>query len=206
MSCAALVLAAGEGRRLGRPKALVRLGDELLVERTTRTARAAGCEPVVVVLGSGATEVVTTAALDDAVVLVNDAWPEGMGSSLQVGLHALTEMGAEACVVLLVDQPGVSADVVRRLIDAPPAPAVAASYGGRQGNPVRLHASVWDDVCAAAVGDVGARAWMRTHPEDVDVVACDDLGDDDDIDTPDDLTRAKHLSSGTDQAKMEPKA
>ena len=196
MSCAALVLAAGEGSRLGRPKALVQLGDELLVDRTIRVARAAGCDPVVVVLGARATEVVAVADLEDTVVLVNDSWRQGMGSSLQVGLHALSEMGADACVVLLVDQPGVSADVVRRIAGAPPAAAVAASYAGRQGNPVRLDAKVWQEVCAAAVGDVGARAWMRTHPEAVKVVACDDLGDDDDIDTPDDLTRAK----------MEPKA
>ena len=191
MSCAALVLAAGEGRRLGQPKALVELRGELLVDRTVRVARAAGCGPVVVVLGASATEVVAAADLDDAVVLVNDSWREGMGSSLHVGLHALSEIGADACVVLLVDQPGVSADVVRRIVGAPPAAAVAASYAGRQGNPVRLHSTVWADVCAAAVGDVGARAWMRAHPEEVEVVACDDLGSDDDIDTADDLTRAK---------------
>ena len=195
MSCAALVLAAGEGSRLGRPKALVQLGDELLVDRTIRVARAAGCDPVVVVLGARATEVVGVAELEDTVVLVNDSWRQGMGSSLQVGLHALSEMGADACVVLLVDQPGVSADVVRRIAGAPPAAAVAASYAGRQGNPVRLDAKVWQEVCAAAVGDVGARAWMRTHPEDVEVVACDDLGNDDDIDTVDDLTKAKDLES-----------
>ena len=199
-ACAALVLAAGAGSRLGRPKALVRIGGELLVERAVRVARDAGCAPVVVVLGADAADVVTQADLQDALVLVNDAWPEGMGASLRVGLRALAEISAEAAVVLLVDQPRISADIVRRVAQAPASPAVAASYAGRPGNPVRLHAAVWDDVCASAVGDVGARAWMRTHPGDVDLVACDDLGSDDDIDTPDDLTRM------LDDAKMEPKA
>lgn len=198
-ACAALVLAAGEGRRLGRPKALVSLGGELLVERALRVAQEADCEPVVVVLGASAVEVVGAADLRGAVVLVNDGWPQGMGSSLQVGLHALSEMGAEQAVVLLVDQPRVTADVVRRVSGAPStAAAVAASYAGRPGNPVRLRASVWDDVCAAAVGDVGARAWMRSHPDDVDLVACDDLGSDIDIDT------AEDLSNLSDDAKMEP--
>lgn len=205
MSCAALVLAAGEGSRLGRPKALVRLDGELLVDRSVRVAREAGCDPVVVVLGASAADVVTSGDLRDTVVLVNDSWRAGMGSSLQVGLHALAEIGADACVVLLVDQPGVSAGVVRRIADAPAAAAVAASYAGRQGNPVRLDAAIWDEVCAAAVGDVGARAWMRTHPEDVNVVACDDLGDDDDIDTADDLSRAEQLRQ-SGEAEMEPKA
>ena len=80
--------------------------------------------------------------------------------------------------------------VVRRLVARPSGPpAVAAAYGGRQGNPVRLDASVWADVAVAAEGDVGARAWMRAHPDKVEVVACDDLGVDDDIDTAEDLAR-----------------
>jgi CTP:molybdopterin cytidylyltransferase MocA len=204
--CAALVLAAGEGSRLGRPKALVLLGGELLVDRTVRTAHEAGCDPVVVVLGASAQDVVATAALPGALVLVNDAWPDGMGASLRVGLRALAEIGAESAVVLLVDQPRVTADLVRRIATAPAARAVAASYGGRLGNPVRLHAAIWDDVCASAVGDVGARAWMRTHPDDVEAVACDDLGSDDDIDTAEDLIAAKDLSRQSDDAKMEPTA
>jgi CTP:molybdopterin cytidylyltransferase MocA len=198
--CAALVLAAGEGSRLGRPKALVELAGELLVDRTARTAREAGCDPVVVVLGASAHDVVTTAALEGALVLVNKGWRDGMGSSLRVGLRALSEIGVASAVVLLVDQPRVTADVVRRIATAPVAPAVAASYGGRPGNPVRLDAAIWDDVCASVAGDVGARAWMRAHPDDVQVVACDDLGSDDDIDTTDDLIAM------LDDAKMEPKA
>lgn len=203
--CAGLVLAAGEGSRLGTPKALVEVGGELLVDRTVRVARAAGCDPLAVVVGAHATEVVHRAALDDAVVLVNDDWADGMGSSLRVGLRALTELGATAAVVLLVDQPRVTADLVRRVVSAPSAPAVAASYGGRPGNPVRLDATIWPEVCALAVGDVGARAWMRAHPDRVQAVACDDLGSDDDIDTVEDLGRVLEQNS-LNAEQMEPKA
>ena len=198
--CAGLVLAAGEGSRLGTPKALVEVGGELLVDRAVRVAREAGCDPVAVVIGAQAAEVCARAVLAEAVVLVNDDWVVGMGSSLRVGLRALTELGAGAAVVLLVDQPRVTPDVVRRVRTAPAAPALAASYDGRPGNPVRLDASLWAEVSATASGDVGARAWMRAHPERVHVVACDDLGSDDDIDTREDLIRL-----GGSEA-MEPKA
>ena len=188
--CAGLLLAAGEGKRLGGPKALVEVDGELLVDRAARMLADGGCSPVVVVLGAAAPEVTARAGLADAIVVVNDGWSQGMGSSLRVGLTVLAELGAGSAVVALVDQPRIGSDVVRRLVSHPSArPAVAAAYDGRQGNPVRLHASVWPDVAAAAEGDVGARAWMRAHPHKVEVVACDDLGVDDDIDTAEDLAR-----------------
>lgn len=190
MTVAGLVLAAGSGSRFGGPKALVELDGERLVDRAVRTMSEAACEPVVVVLGCCAAEVVAAAALDHAVVVVNDDWASGMGSSLRTGLGALTGHPVEAAVVGLVDQPLVTSRVVRRLIDSRPSrPAVVASYGGSKRNPVLLERAIWDDVCAAAVGDVGARAWLRAHPDDVLAVACDDLGSDMDIDTPADLHR-----------------
>ena len=186
---AGLLLAAGEGRRLGRPKALVALDGELLVDRGARLLRAGGCDPVLVVLGARADEVRATAQLADVDVVVNGGWAEGIGSSLRAGLQALRGRDVTAVVIALADQPGVTVDVVRRLVAAPAAPVVAAGYSGRPGNPVRLDAAVWDEVAAMAVGDVGARAWMRQHANEVRVVACDDLGSDADVDTPEDLSR-----------------
>ena len=152
--------------------------------------RDGGCDPVVVVLGASAREVVMHGDLVGAVVVVNDQWAAGMGSSLRTGLAAVADLGADAVVVALVDQPHVTARVVRRLVGAPlGAPALVASYDGRPGNPVRLHASIWPEVAELAVGDVGARAWMRAHPDQVQVIACDGLGVDDDVDTPEDLER-----------------
>ncbi|HET6911249.1 MAG TPA: nucleotidyltransferase family protein [Mycobacteriales bacterium] len=183
-------MAAGAGTRLGRPKALVELDGRLLVDRGVTMLRAGGCDPVVVVLGASAREVVIHADLTGAVVVVNDRWSSGIGSSLRTGLAALTDLRAPAALVALVDQPRVTADVVRRLVSAPSdAPALVASYDGRPGNPVRLAATIWPEVCELAVGDVGARAWMRAHPDQVIGIACDDLGDDHDVDTPEDLSR-----------------
>ena len=188
---AALVLAAGEGKRYGGPKALVRLGGELLVDRVVRVAHEAQCSPVLVVLGASAVEVVRSAHLDDAVVIVNDEWPTGMGSSLRCGLAAAADNAATAAVVLLVDQPDVGPESVRRLTDAwrDGARAAVASYDGQPRNPVILDATTWSEVCESAHGDVGARDWLRAHADEVRHVACDDLGSDTDIDTPDDLDR-----------------
>src|ERR1700712_5033323 len=85
---AAVVLAAGGGRRYGMPKALVEYDGSLLVERAVRTARAV-CDPVLVVLGAQAVAVWRRADLSGATVLANVDWETGMASSLRTGLDGL---------------------------------------------------------------------------------------------------------------------
>lgn len=197
MTVAGLVLAAGAGRRFGGPKALIELDGELLVDRAVRMLDEAGCAPVVAVLGASAVDVVARARLDGAVVVVNDGWADGMGSSLRCGLAAAADLRASAVVVALVDQPLVTADNVRRLVAGWPGTATArvATYAGEARNPVLLPAAVWPDVSAMATGDVGARAWLRAHAEQVELVACDDLGRPADIDTTDDLDNLRNANS-----------
>lgn len=176
---AGLVLAAGEGRRLGRSKALLELDGERLVDRAVRVLREGGCAAVYVVAGAAPLSVA------DARVVENPVWVSGMGSSLRRGLAAVTE---PAAVLMVVDTPGVGTAVVRRLLSAyrDGATVAAASYDGVLHNPVLIHRRHWDDVSALAVGDVGARAFLRAHPELVTVVECADIADPADIDTSDD--------------------
>jgi CTP:molybdopterin cytidylyltransferase MocA len=91
--------------------------------------------------------------------------------------------------VTLVDQPNVAPEAVRRLVAAWVAGATAAraTYAGVPGHPVLLSRAVFADVAAAAVGDSGARAWIRSHPSDVVDVACDGAGDAADVDTAEEL-------------------
>ncbi len=185
---AGVLLAAGEGRRLGRPKALVAWHGSLLVERGARMLAAGGCDRVVVVLGASAADVIDVADLSGGEVVVNESWASGIAGSLRVGLAAAG--AADAAVVALVDQPHVTAAVVRRLLAtwrAEQDDAVVAAYRGQPRNPVVLAAAVWDEACAAAHDDVGARAWLRRHPERVRLVECADLGDGRDVDTVADL-------------------
>src|SRR4051794_39645262 len=117
MSVAGLVLAAGEGRRFGGPKALATLAGERLVDRAVRTLTEAGCSPVVVV--SGAVDVDVAGAR----VVANPLWHSGMGSSLRAGLAGLAAArepaggAVAATVVLLVDTPWVTPQAVRRLVE-----------------------------------------------------------------------------------------
>ncbi|GGK47683.1 4-diphosphocytidyl-2C-methyl-D-erythritol synthase [Planomonospora parontospora] len=182
--CAGLLLAAGAGSRLGRPKALVEFGGERLLDRGIRTLRDGGCHPVVVVLGA------VTAQVRGAVAVRNPGWRSGMGSSLRTGLEVLPPEAGHA-VVALVDQPLIGAAVVGRLVRAglDGAPIAVATYGGARRNPVLIAREHFAGVAELAVGDIGARPFLRAHPELVVEVPCDDLGDPADIDTPADLAR-----------------
>jgi nicotine blue oxidoreductase len=186
---AGLVLAAGAGRRLGTPKATVELAGRRLVDRQVAVLRAAGCHPVVVVLGA------TVVDVPGAEVVVNREWAAGMGTSLAAGLRRLATAAPAvvAVAVVLVDQPRLGADAVRRTgegLVASGAPAARASYGGVPGHPVVLARRVWAEVAGSTHGDAGARGWLAEHAGDVLVVPCDGLGDDGDLDTAADLDRA----------------
>ncbi|NUO98820.1 MAG: nucleotidyltransferase family protein [Nonomuraea sp.] len=176
---AGLLLAAGEGARLGTPKALLEHAGERLVDRGVRLLEKGGCHPVVVVLGAA------TVQVRGAVTVRNPDWRTGMGSSLRVGLAALPP-GSEAVVIALVDQPLVRPGAVRALAESGAGFAVA-TYAGRRRNPVLIAREHFAEVAGLAVGDVGARPFMKAHPELVTEVACDGHGDPADIDTPGDL-------------------
>ncbi|HEY2949932.1 MAG TPA: nucleotidyltransferase family protein [Micromonosporaceae bacterium] len=182
---AGLVLAAGGGRRYGGPKALVRLGDRLLVERAVRVVRDAGCAPLVVVLGAAADRVRAEADLAGVTVVDNPDWATGMGSSLVVGLRALGDTDAAAAVVQLVDIPGVTSAAVARFVGlAAPDALARASYRGRPGHPVLLGREHWSGVACRAVGDQGAREYLAAHADEVITVPCDDVADGADLDVP----------------------
>ncbi|MFG2429511.1 NTP transferase domain-containing protein [Streptomyces sp. NPDC048590] len=189
---AGVLLAAGGGRRLGgRPKALLNHRGRPLVEHAVRVLRDGGCGPVHVVLGAAAEDVRARADLTDSRVTVNPGWEEGMGSSLRAGLDALEGSAADAALVLLVDQPGIGAEAVARVRSAyrSPATIAAASYGGERGHPVLFGAGRWADITAGAVGDQGARAYLRAHRDAITLVECSDVAEAYDIDTAADLTR-----------------
>jgi CTP:molybdopterin cytidylyltransferase MocA len=185
---AGVLLAAGQGSRLGRPKALVEIGGEPLARRGVALLRDGGAAPIVVVTGAVAVD------LPGVLSVHNPAWRSGMGSSLAAGLATVPDACA-AAVIALVDQPLVGAEAVRRLIAAHAggATVAVAAYQGAPRNPVLLAREHWAGVVDLAVGDAGARPFLRAHPELVTLVECGDTGRPDDLDTPSDLVRLAGL-------------
>ena len=185
-----MLLAAGQGSRFGRPKALVEFDGQTLAERGIGMLRAGGADPVLIVTGAAP---VGLGPEYQVRTVCNDDWRTGMGSSLRAALRALADpdVGADvgAAVVALADQPLVGAEAVSRLIAAYQAGAsvVVAAYDGRPRNPVLLAREHWPEVIAMATGDQGARAFLRARPGLVTLVECGDTGRPDDIDTPADL-------------------
>ncbi|GAB2690015.1 nucleotidyltransferase family protein [Kitasatospora kifunensis] len=188
---AALVLAAGGGRRLGgRPKALLPFHGRPLVEHAVRVVRQGGCEPVLVVLGAARAQALAEAELTGCTVVANPDWAQGMGTSLRAGLAALPP-GCSGVLVSLVDTPGVSPAAVARLLAAHRSGAAlaAAAYAGRRGHPVLIGAEHFAEAAAGAQGDAGARALLTSHQAELLLVECGDVAVPDDLDTPADLAR-----------------
>jgi len=146
-----------------------------------------------VVLGARADEVRRRARLEDCVLVDNPDWEQGMGSSLRAGLDSLAGTGARAALVSLVDQPGIGAAAVSRVLAAfrDETSLVSAAYDGVRGHPVLFGAAHWAGIAARATGDRGARAYLKAHEDAIELVECADVAQAYDIDTEADL---RHLA------------
>lgn len=181
------------------------------MEHAVRVLREGGCTRVHVVLGADADVVRAKASLPGCVLIDNPEWAEGMGSSLRAGLASLREDTAatdadvytdtdtdtdadagaatDAALVSLVDQPGIGPAAIARVYAAyrSPATLAAAAYEGERGHPVLFGADHWAGIAASAVGDRGARAYLKEHAGEIALVECGDVAQAYDIDTPADL-------------------
>ncbi len=180
---------------MGAPKALIRDPDGVSwAVRTARLLVAAGCAPVVVVIGAAADQVRAELASEPIELVEATDWAEGMGASLRAGLSALRRLAEprpgsastapelDAALVVTVDVPGLTTGVVRRVSARADRTVLArAVYDGTPGHPVLLGRDHWDGVIATAVGDQGARPYLEQHrPVEVE---CGDLADGSDVDT-----------------------
>jgi CTP:molybdopterin cytidylyltransferase MocA len=180
-----LLLAAGAGRRMGTPKALVSDERGSWLSRGVSTLLDGGCARVTVVLGAEADR---AAALLEQMpgrwrVVVADDWAEGMGASLRTGLRSLADSTEDGLVLSLVDLPDLVPEVVARLRLAGTSPRALAraAYHGSPGHPVLLGRRHWPAVLESARGDEGARSYLTRH--DVQLVECGDLATGQDVDT-----------------------
>jgi molybdenum cofactor cytidylyltransferase len=179
VSTAGLILAAGESRRMGSPKALLEYRGETFLDRLVRlfTAR---CSPVIVVLGAAADEI-RNRAVQPCTFVVNPDYRSGMTGSMQCGLRALPA-DAEGVLFTLVDHPAVAPETIDALL-AGGAPLRVPRCGGRRGHPIRFSAALIPEFLALGAGGA-ARDVVRAHAAETEFLDLDDPGILADIDDP----------------------
>ncbi len=172
-SVAIIILAAGASTRMGRPKQLLTYGGHTFLRNAAESAVASLCRPIVVVLGAHAD--LLQREIDDLPVqqVMNTQWAEGMSTSIQAGLQALAqcdgENAVEAAVLMLCDQPFVTAAVINELVRTFRTTGkgiVASEYGGTIGVPALFRREYFPEL-ATLSGDNGAKRIMVAHPSDV---------------------------------------
>lgn len=186
-----ILLAAGESRRMGAPKALLLYQGQPFIARICAAFLSAGVDELIVVLGARAEELRQALPAHPALrTVVNLRYFQGQLSSLMTGIGALAPE-SEAAVVNLVDHPLVTAETIKALIAsfrAAPLPILIASYQGRRGHPVLFSSQVYGEILAAPL-DQGAKVVVRKDPARVRTIQLDDPGILADIDTPEDYAR-----------------
>ncbi|MET3176813.1 UNVERIFIED_ORG: nicotine blue oxidoreductase [Arthrobacter sp. UYCu721] len=188
----AVLLAAGAGTRLGLgPKALLRFQGRTLVEVLADVLLAGGCQEVVTVLGADAVTVLAATDLSRHRVIDNPDWASGMGSSFRAGVAAAAP--GDHVLIALVDQPGLTVEIVARLLASHrPGLVTAAGYRGpdgklQRGHPLLLDSGLRAEASETATGDAGARYFLQAHPELIDLIDCSDLSGGEDLDSPEQL-------------------
>ena len=195
---AAVILAAGMSSRMGGAKQLLRLGEHTLLEHVLENVRTSGVGDLVLVLGHAAETIRKSIDAKNLNIVVNDAYREGMGSSLRTGVSALPAE-IDGAFIVLADQPFVQPGTLRLLMDRyreSNAQIVIPMYKGFRGNPVLLDRSVFPEVMALT-GDIGCRAIFGNHLEGIVKVPVEDLGILLDVDSPEDFDRLKQYGQGT---------
>jgi CTP:molybdopterin cytidylyltransferase MocA len=156
MKLLGVVLAAGAGRRFGMPKALAQSGGKRWVDHSVDVLREAGISDVVVISGAW------NEAVDNAEVIHNADWEEGLSTSVALAIQTAHERGVARLILTVVDIPSLTAEHVRSIVEAP-YPLVQATYDGEPGHPVAIDSSHFQRVQSGLKGDQGARGSLLKH-------------------------------------------
>ncbi len=188
---AIILLAAGQSRRLGRPKQLLERDGETLLTKTVNAALGIDDAPMIVVLGAHAERCLPGLTDPRLTIIQNSEWSEGMASSVRCGLTVTTNRFPETdgVIIIVCDQPGLDTRTIQQLIDlqrTTSLPAAAASYAGRLGTPAIFHVSLFPALLKLS-GDRGARQLLQDLGPQVAVLPFDEGALD--IDTEEDYQR-----------------
>jgi molybdenum cofactor cytidylyltransferase len=187
----AVVLSAGESRRMGRPKALLPVGEGFFLERIVDALEKTKVHKIIVVLGHNAAELEEKIHHLPVTVLMNPDYSQGQLSSLIVAVRALEKEKLDAILLHLVDHPFLNPELVNRMIDRfyeSKKLIVVPTYKGRRGHPVIFSRRLFGELLAAPL-DRGAKSVVRAHAAEALEIETDDEGITLDIDTPEDYRR-----------------
>jgi len=187
----AIILAAGESRRMGRPKLLLPYGDRTIIETVVRNVLSSRADRAVIVLGGNRQEIEERIRAFAVKRVINRRYKEGMFSSVQRGLSALPA-SARAAVFILADQPDVPPSVIDLLIEAyrrEKKGIVLPVYRKKRGHPLLIDLKYRLEIEALSP-DIGLRGLLREHRDDILEVRVSSPGVLKDIDDPDDYGRA----------------
>jgi len=176
---AGIILAAGESRRMGRPKALLPFRDGTFVSEIAATF-AGSCSPVIAVFGFDAARVMRQAK-GSFVRVENADYKKGMLTSLQAGLRAVPG-DCDAALITLVDHPAVEPSTVDALFRAE-APIVIPRFAGKRGHPVLVGREIMQEFLAEPPENM-VRDVIDRHTSEILYIDVDDRGISDDIDSP----------------------
>jgi len=187
----AVILSAGESRRMGQPKALLPIGDTSFLERIVKSLQAAKVEKIIVVLGHNAGEIETKIGRLPVTIVVNPNYAQGQLSSLTAAIRTLPAENVDGILVHLVDHPFLSPDLVNRMIERfyeSKKLIVVPRWKGRRGHPVIFSSRLFAELLSAPL-DRGAKSVVHAHAADTLEIETDDEGVTFDIDTPEDYKR-----------------
>lgn len=188
----AVVLAAGESRRMGQPKLLMPYGEKTIIETVVRSVVASKVDGTVVVIGARREEMEEKLRHIAAKRVFNRDYRSGMFSSVLCGLGALPR-SARAAVLVLADQPGIPGEIIDSLIDSfcrERKGLVVPVYRKKRGHPLLLDLKYRREV-EALPPDIGLRGLLRRHPEDILEVRVSSPEVLRDIDSPGDYRKAR---------------
>jgi molybdenum cofactor cytidylyltransferase len=161
-----LVLAAGGSKRLGAPKQLLPYKGRTLLDHVLDTARACDFDQLMCVIGGSADDIRMRVNLTGATVVVNDHFGEGCSSSIAAALTAVDQR-ADVLVLMLGDQPGVTAQTITTLLAGRGnAPLAACAYEDGRGHPLAFASTTFKDL-SALHGDKGVWKLLDRHADDV---------------------------------------
>lgn len=164
----ALILAAGESKRMGKPKLLLPFGEKTIIEAVIEGVIGSRVEKILVVLGANREEIEKKIQNFPLKIAVNPNFGRGMLSSVQLGFQTLPE-NAKAVLVFLGDQPSISSNVINKIIDAykeTEKGIVLPVYKSERGHPVLIDMKYRDEV-ENLKPNLGLRALVYNHPEDI---------------------------------------